>query len=516
MPTAHHLHPLSFLFILWSHARPLVVPALALLIASSSVERWERIGTIVGLIALAPALLHALIVQITTRYRLADEELVIERGLISRTRRHIPYTRIHNVSVRQTPLHRVLGVADAHVETAGGSEPEAHLQVLTLGAIDAMKAHVFARRREKGPIVSEGEASASALSTAESDATRDEGPEPRRLVALTLTDVLVYGLIQNRGWFVIAALTGVLWEVGWLDTSSVSGDTLAQGITRLLRGASPTDLASMVQLLLMTSGLVLMGLVIVRVFSLGWAVSALYGFTLTRRGDDLVLERGLFTRVSMVVPIHRLQMVSVHETPLHRLFGQIEVGVLTVTAVTEQQRAPAPRWLAPVLPVGALPTLLAEVLPETAAIAGAWQPASPQTRVRFVRRRLRWSLALTVIVTAALGFAGLALMVLVPLAWPIARAQARALGVACTPALVAGRRGWLWRSEKYVPIDRVQALTLIESPFDRRYGMASLLVDTAGRGEELGALVLQYLEASDASQLLRALEARIAQTAFRW
>jgi membrane protein YdbS with pleckstrin-like domain len=61
---------------------------------------------------------------------------------------------------------------------------------------------------------------------------------------------------------------------------------------------------------------------------------------------------------------------------------------------------------------------------------------------------------------------------------------------------------------------RVQAVELAESPFDRRTGMASIQVDTAGTG---GAeTTMPYLAREDALKLRDLTAARAANTAFTW
>ena len=46
-----------------------------------------------------------------------------------------------------------------------------------------------------------------------------------------------------------------------------------------------------------------------RLISVGWAFVKLWGFRLTRSGEDLRSTYGLFTRRSVTVPRHRIQLV---------------------------------------------------------------------------------------------------------------------------------------------------------------------------------------------------------------
>jgi len=124
------LHPLSFIFRVGRSIRSLLLPGLLFLLLSrgSQTELWLMILFI-------PSIAFDVIAYLAVRYRLADEELIVREGVITRTVRHIPFARIQNVDVVQNPLHRLFGVAEVRVETASGAEPEAVLRVLSLDVV---------------------------------------------------------------------------------------------------------------------------------------------------------------------------------------------------------------------------------------------------------------------------------------------------------------------------------------------------------------------------------------------
>lgn len=61
------------------------------------------------------------------------------------------------------------------------------------------------------------------------------------------------------------------------------------------------------------------------------------------------------------------------------------------------------------------------------------------------------------------------------------------------------RRGRLWRSETRVPASRVQHLDLKRGPLQRRYGLATLVIHTAGTRHS--AVAVSGLDAGDAERL---------------
>lgn len=72
---------------------------------------------------------------------------------------------------------------------------------------------------------------------------------------------------------------------------------------------------------------------------------------------------------------------------------------------------------------------------------------------------------------------------------------------------LAVRRGTLWQSETRVPATRVQHLDLKRGPLQRRRGVATLVVHTAGT--RLSTVTVTHLDDADAEHLRDALSRRI-------
>jgi putative membrane protein len=81
---------------------------------------------------------------------------------------------------------------------------------------------------------------------------------------------------------------------------------------------------------------------------------------------------------------------------------------------------------------------------------------------------------------------------------------------------VAFRSGWLSQAETRVRVNRIQGVTLRESPFDRRAHMARVRVDTAGAGERSHRVDIPYLDARTAREVQQGLAHAAARTVFQW
>jgi putative membrane protein len=157
------------------------------------------------------------------------------------------------------------------------------------------------------------------------------------------------------------------------------------------------------------------------------------------------------------------------------------------------------------------------VLPVLSLDRLEWQAVHPRARRRMLRDSLLVSAMVCVPLVAVFGWRGLAAMfVLIPWSIVNARWSAAALGWAVTDELIAFRSGWVRRQITVAPYARIQAVTLRESPFDRRHLMATLRVDTAGASDLSHRVAIPYLGRDDAERLWRHVAHEAAGRSFKW
>jgi putative membrane protein len=533
MPSEHRLHPTSILFALAGSLRAFLLPAVFLLFTTGRSSNqpsppggWGPAGwmnrQIPGdfeianwqlwlLLLLIPSTIIAITRYLSFRIRYEGTELVIRSGIIFRNERHVPYLRIQNLDAVRNIAHRLLGVAEVRVETGGGETPEATISVLHEPVFEEMRRRIFEGRARAGG------AHAQHPATPESIV---EPVESRTLLHLPIRELLLNGVLDNRGMILVATAYGVLWEAGLFRAV---WDRIATGWygPGLLRETAATIAAGQVppvaRLAVILAGIIGL-IVIVRILSMIWSVVRLYEFRLSRVGEDLRTEYGLLTRVTTTIPKKRVQTLTIREAPLQRLVGRMSMRVDTAGGHGNQadQQVKQPREsLAPLIRRAAVPALVREVLPGIDLSSLAWEPLHP----RAFRRAIKPAVALASMGTAALAvpFGWFALMLLpFTIAWVTiaTRKHVQHMQWATTDEIVAFRSGWLWRSVTVAPIGKIQALDCIESPFDRRHTMAGVQVDTAGGAAN--RISIPYLARDTAAALYKRLAAQTAQTAFRW
>ncbi|NJN64228.1 MAG: PH domain-containing protein [Acidobacteria bacterium] len=499
----HRLHPLSLLFLFLDRLKQVVAPFIFLYFVSGPGGLWMTVSLP---FLVLPTLFVPLLRYFSFRYRLGPDDLVIRSGIVSRTERVIPYARIQNVDLVQNPLHRALGVAVVRIETASGSDAEAEIQVLSMPAVEEIRERVAGSRG----------GSRTAVPTDAGEAER--ALSATRLAELRPRDLVVLGVISNRGMVVVAALFGVLSQFG-LEDRLLAMLPDANGALEMSYGVSQ----SVPWYLLVSGAIALLVTLIValRVLSIVLAFHKHYGLTLDLVDEDLRSRFGLVTRVSQTIPRRRIQRVVVTATPLARAFGRAAIQADTAGRAVETESSatrPERSQLVPLIRREDVPRLLTQVLPGTADLETLdWQPLAPRAFIRLIKRGLIGGSVLVLLPAIFWHPAWAALSL--PVAgfiWWSTRLTVRHTAVALDAHFLYHRSGWWTRQLVIVPLAKVQSVSLVTSPFDRRAGMAGIDVDTAGASALGSGASVRLLERLHAETIAARLYDVSARTAFRW
>ena len=504
-PDARRLNRWSWMFIAAGTARALIFPVIGATVASGGLF-LARLD-LLSLVFIVPALVYAFIKQKVYNYRFTESELVVRDGLLTRNVRHISYNRIHNVALVRNPIHRMLGLATARVETAAGGKPEATLRVLSLESADELRRYTLGDEKELEA----------------TDAPLLQVPD-RELVRL--------GLISNRGFLVVAAVLGgvsqmQVWDQDWPNIFESVRARAPEWTSWLFESWSITGAV------LFGVAFVLMFLVLLRLFSVAWYLVRYRGFTLNQKDEDLRAEYGLLTKVSSLIPVHRIQLVTVSVTFLHRCFGRASIDLETAGASDTDSGSQLAtsgiqntrQWLAPIIEAERATELVREVLPEIDIDAVEWKPIEARAVRRIVNRMAMLITLPTLSTAAVLTFAPIRLSgwnalwlpaVALTITWLTSRRWVRRAGYALTDCAIVFRSGWLGRQISVVRFVNMQTVSMHQSPFDHRKRMASLAVDTAGAGAMGHRIRIPFLDVDIAESILKRLYVETRSTEFRW
>ncbi|NYZ62342.1 PH domain-containing protein [Luteimonas deserti] len=495
------LHPGSWLFVLLQNLRQFIVPLAVLLFAGG--RRDDGYPWWLPMLGVGALVVVSIWQYLTFRYRIADDRLIVRSGLLERSVRQIPYSRIHNVAIHQSLLHRLIGVAEVRLESAGGTKPEAEMRVLRLPEALALEQLI----RDRG----------SAPATAAADGAAPPAPAGTTLLALSTIEVVKLGLISNRGMIVVAGAVALSFQVlpertmgRWLFEGGREAFGYASGFatTWLAKG-------------MVLAAFVAVALALIRAFSVLLALVRYHGFRLQRQGRRLTVERGLLSRSRSSVPRRRIQAWTLRESVLHRLFARrtLEIDTASARAGDGQGNANGQRGLdalAPIAPPDTCDAILRDIAVLPAWPPAEWRPLHPRAWLRLLLGDALLTAVLCGVLAWFFQWWGALGLLWLPWSGFVARRHAARAGYAIDDALVAVREGWWSRHWRLAEIGKLQAVELRQSPLDRGFGMASVWLDTAGAGALAPQLRLRLLPLSDAERLHARLAAAIARRPLRW
>jgi len=413
-------------------------------------------------------------------YQVLPDQLVISRGVLHRTRRSIPAERIQDVSLKQGPLARLVGLAEVRIETGGGEKDEGRLDSVSLAEAHRLRALLRGLGGSMGEVIAE---------PAAHDAVSPAAAEPI-LFRLSFGRLLYFGLFNFS----------LVWIAAIFGATQYFGQALDLGWDRLLDvwDVAERELASRFSLALVlgifggTLGLGLMAGVIRTVLQS-------YDFKLTFAEGRFRYSRGLLTRTEVVVAQRQIQLGLVERGALSGRLGWCAFKVQTLGGSDHvsgrQELAPfaRPSEVYPLIALAGLPTFD----PSGLRPVSSWHTLGALIGFVVVPAVI---LAGAAILYPLAGF--LLLTLPIPLAVALRRRRHHRYALAETSLQVT--RGVLKHREWTVPYGNIQSVTLRRGLLQRLMGVATIRIDTAG-GSGLNGPHIHDITYSDAMDLVRRL-----------
>jgi putative membrane protein len=463
------VHPATILlrFLKEAPSTLLAIPAGVAILSRGDLYRALAVAAVVGVLLL----FFNWLAWSRFRYGVGSREIVIESGILHRNRRSIPFDRVQDVDIERAMLARLVGLAKVRIETGAGGKDEGVLDSVTVAEADRLRAAVRAWHAEAGAMAVDADEPAAVQELAKPQ------PEGRLLFAMDVRRVLLFGLFSFSLVY-IASLFAFLQTFDRVLPFDIYDPARWIG---LVEHSLPQRFT-----------FVAIGFLLFVAVILGIAAGVLrtlardYGYRLVAEGRRFRRERGLFTRTEAVIAKARVQLALVTTGPIRGWFGWSGLHFQTLGAASNGSGMQA-----------AAPFAKREEMEPILAEAGTFRLplATELTMVsnRHIVRALAGSVApaLLAIAVASVFFpAALFLLTLLPVLAAEAALQRRFHRFALDGDLLFIARG-VWRRRLWVvPVRNTHALSVERSWLQRRLGLASLSVDTAGAPAMKGARIV--------------------------
>lgn len=397
----------------------------------------------------------------TLRYRVADGKVEIQSGFLGRRSRVIDPSRVQNVAIVRNLFHRMAGLVELRIETAGDSGAEGMLSAISEAEAESLR---------------------GMLARGVAEAAANDAP-PEVLARMSIQELVLYGLSAGRVGLVFVVVA--LFFEGF-------GQAQPGQLDRLVGTFSTAQLV----------GLLLAGFAGAYVLSAGNAVLRYFGYTMVRTARGIAAEAGFFTRRRMEVPARKVQVVRVEEPWLLRWVGYGTLEVETAGSPIPGEPGAA-EVVVPMVDQDELGPVLSQLLPG-APWGAALRPAARRALVRALLGSTVFWGALGAL-AVGLGWAWVAPLLL-GWGWLTSWLDWRTQGWALGERYVVSRRGFLTRATDVVPIQKIQSVHRVQGPILRRNRLAQIVVRVAG-----ATVLLPDLDEADADAVFADLTGRLVR-----
>ncbi len=274
----------------------------------------------------------SLIISIVSYFRyyyfIADDSLVIHKGVFTKQRLSLPFDRIQNINLEQKLVHRIFGVYMVKVDSAGSAGNEISIDALTRDEAEWIRDYILDK---KSTLLVEGD---DDIAQAENVGIAHK--EEQEIMRLTPLDLLKVGVSQNH-----LRMAGILIGLSFGFAQTIEDITQLNIWKIALDNAESLSAKSVLIFLggIFTFFAVL--LVIAFLITLVRTVIRYFDLRLVRILEGFRLSSGLINRREAALRLEKVQVVTWADNPIRRWLKifTLEVKQASAGKIGKQQES---------------------------------------------------------------------------------------------------------------------------------------------------------------------------------
>ncbi|MBT1165742.1 PH domain-containing protein [Bifidobacterium simiarum] len=349
------VHPLSLIIDITERARSMVGTMVSLLVLVAWMHPSRQVVWTVIALAVAGMAVWQIALWACRRYRLGDDEITLVTGVFNTIRTTIPYDHIHTVNVSQPFFFKPFGLVSVTIDAGGTSGGSA----IVLTAVPAGLGDKLERLRLQTMDAAAGRPTPTADGIGPTDHGETRLPDTdhndgRLVFRASVRDTILFALTDLGFLAALAVIYGFAQNLR---------DLLPAGMVYRAEYAVYRFAAGSVITAIMVAAAILASMLVVSVVK---SLLLFHRFEVWRRGDDLIIVRGLITRRSITIPVRRVQAITIRQSVLRRALhlSSVQVGLATPGTDSDGDDDDTRGSILPVIEDGRLYATLHDMLPE--------------------------------------------------------------------------------------------------------------------------------------------------------
>ncbi|WP_420385362.1 PH domain-containing protein [Roseivirga sp.] len=448
---------------------------------------------IIGYIALGVAALN-LIGSVLTYFRfyfhLEEGAIVIDKGVLKRSKTNIPFERIQTINLQQNLLHQIFNVVSLEIDTAGAKKSELTIDALDKEDAEALRKFIL---EEKDQLLEETESTTSEVSTQE--------VEEETLLELGVGDLIKVGVSQNhlRSMAILFAFV--------FSTLNEITDDVSDMVQEELSGYQEAILNNG---WILFAGSVIIVAIISFVYSLINTVLKNFELKLTSKKSGLKLVRGLLNREEISINKSKVQTISWSDNPLRMMFKMFTIQIEQASSAQADQLKSKIR----------IPGGYKDQVKSVLKIAFAQDRIESDIKYRvsillkyriIIFSGLLPALIATAIGYFQIGYQGLWFLAWIPLVWLSTTLYYKKRSFELDDHLLQNNRGTFGHHFEVIPLYKVQAVSIKQSWYQRRKELATVKIHTAA-----GSLNIPFIPVEQAEALENLILYKVESDQRKW
>jgi len=256
------------------------------------------------------SIIHAILFYKHFSFQIKDNEFIVKRGYLNKEYKSIPLERIQTVNIKQNFIQQIIGVVQLDIDTAGSKEKEISLPALRLAHAKEIESFLLSQKENTD------EDTAEKSDSINKEASHKE--EKKTLFKLSIPELAKIAISDNilKGGLLALSFTYGLYE----QYNDIITERFAKEIDTMKETA---DSASW-QLILFAIGIFIVFSIVISVIRI---ILINFDLKLSKTSQGYKLEKGLFNKKSVIIPLSKIQTYTWTTNPIRKLFNIVTVTI---------------------------------------------------------------------------------------------------------------------------------------------------------------------------------------------
>lgn len=339
-----HYHPLSMVLSLWEVGKSMFFIALILFVFNRDLDTFifhygRKAFWVIIAISIGVIVYHWL----THRYMLKNGAFHLYRGLLKKTERRIPFSKVHNVRRRISFIHRLFKITSITFETSmTGEDAAVRFRAISLAEADRLEALI---NRQRG-----GEEGFADQDAGEVSSQPGDLRQQKRTIHFTPTrkDTIKAAFTSLSFLLLIPIILSAYFKLD--DLFNI--EDKAEGILNTILG-SWWFIALVVVVLIAASIL----------FGLARAFLKYGKYEISSDDERILITRGLINESSFSIAKDKVQAIEMTQSLMKRILGLAEVKLISAGSFGDDDDQLEASSLYPFLPINKAYQMIHDILP---------------------------------------------------------------------------------------------------------------------------------------------------------